>query len=353
VKFLLAIGLSGFFTLLGIQRAEACSVAFYTGGISGGQRLVSGRTMDLDDSFGDIYPSMLAVHPREVSRDGNRKDGSLVSPIQWVSKYGSVVLGESDGVNEKGVCVHLLYLAKTAYPEPADGKSSLSCLKVLQYLLDNAASVDECLALIDSVLIVGENVEFLGGREAPVHFAIRDANNDSAIVEFINAGSARKIKPVVSIHHGKEFDVMTNEPYYDVQLKKFKRYSMGRRALPGDFNALDRFTRLKMFKKTLLAGADDWSTVCNVFSLMATVHCMPVVIDYSRKESNEHPQWPTYWTTVIDVDNLCFYLKLTKYPNMIWLDLKGIDFDTLKQTGSLDPRDHSLLGEVIGHMVWQ
>lgn len=356
MNLLKGIGLSGLVALSGIQRADACSVAFYTGEIAGGhgeQRMLTGRTMDLDDSFVELFPSTLMVYPRGLARDGNRKDGSLANPVRWTSNYGSIVMGESDGMNEKGLSVHLLYLHKTMYVQPGEAAASISCLKVLPYLLDNAATVADCIELIGQVMVVGENVEYMGGKEAPVHFAIRDSGNDAAIIEFINAGSVRRPRPIVSIHHGKEFDVMTNEPYYDRHLRNFRKYVNGRRAMPGDFNAVDRFVRLKMFKKTLRAGSDDWRTVCNVFSLMSTVHCMPVVIDYSRKESNEHSQWPTYWTTVVDLDNHTMYLKMSSSPNTIWLDMRNIDFKTLVKTGFLDPKDGGLVGEVSGSLVWQ
>jgi penicillin V acylase-like amidase (Ntn superfamily) len=62
--------------------------------------------------------------------------------------------------------------------------------------------------------------------------------------------------------------------------------------------------------------------------------------------------WPNVWTSVVDVDNLTFYLKLANYPNIIWVDLKNINFETLTQTGTLDPKDFGLYGEVSGQFIW-
>ncbi len=49
------------------------------------------------------------------------------------------------------------------------------------------------------------------GSKATVHLAIEDASGDSAIIEFI-AGKC-------VVHHGREFQVMTNDPSYDQQLE--------------------------------------------------------------------------------------------------------------------------------------
>ena len=83
---------------------------------------------------------------------------------------------------------------------------------------------------------------------------------------------------------------------------------------------------------------------------MDTTHTIPGSLDYSGKENGE--EWPNVWTTVVDVDNKTFYLKLAYYPNIIWVDLNNINFETLNQIGTLDPRDFGLYGEVSGQFTW-
>ncbi|PRC62168.1 choloylglycine hydrolase, partial [Mycobacterium sp. ITM-2017-0098] len=47
-------------------------------------------------------------------------------------------------------------------------------------------------------------------RLATLHLALSDAGGDSAIVEYIDG---RQV-----IHHGREYQVMTNSPIFDKQL---------------------------------------------------------------------------------------------------------------------------------------
>lgn len=241
----------------------------------------------------------------------------------------------------------MLYLDGSVYATPDQTTPCVSFLKVPMYLLDNASTVSECLALLAQVLVVPEAYN---GFVPGMHFAIRDASNDMAIIEFVNGGAGGNSQSKMVVYHGQNYDVMTNEPPMNVQLKYYKRFSNGRRGLGGDFDSLDRFVRLKMFKKTLPVGPSQWESVCNVFLLMDTTHTIPGSLDYSGKEKGE--EWPNLWTTVVDVDNKIFYLKLAYYPNITWVDLNNINFGALKQIGTLDPKDFELHGEVSGQFTW-
>jgi len=336
--------------LLGIGVVGACSLTFLTGHLSGSEVHLTGRTMDLAPELSAILDSSLTISPRGLHRDGNTTDGSLANPAKWTSKYGSLTVEKytAAGVNEKGLSVDYLVLDGATYASPDKTTPSLSYAKLGTYLLDNAATVSEALALVSQVRVVGEKVN---GVELGLHMAIRDASNDSAIIEFVNGGTEKSPKSKTVVYHGREYNVMTNEPSYDEQLKYYKKFSNGKKQLPGDFNALDRFVRLELLNKTLLAGSSPWENVSNVFLLLDSVQTAPGTVDYSKKESGT--MWPTVWTSVMDFDNMTFYMKLAQYPNTIWVDLKKIDFKTLTKTGTLDPRSFSLEGEVSGNFQWR
>ena len=100
---------------------DACSRALWN---SNGKAIVTGRSMDWAHKFDDY----LFVVPRGITMDG----GTGTRSAEWTSKYGSVVSsisgyvpkygfdfvkdGGTDGINEKGLGVHLLYLEETKYP---------------------------------------------------------------------------------------------------------------------------------------------------------------------------------------------------------------------------------------------
>ncbi|XOT94682.1 choloylglycine hydrolase, partial [Alcaligenes pakistanensis] len=61
--------------------------------------------------------------------------------IEWTSKYGSVIasgydLASTDGANEKGLNVNLLWLVESEYPNPQKGDKTLSMSLWGQYVLD-------------------------------------------------------------------------------------------------------------------------------------------------------------------------------------------------------------------------
>ena len=72
----------------------------------------------------------------------------------------------------------------------------------MQYLLDQADSVSEALALLDGIEIVMVSAH---GHDATIHLALEDASGDSAIIEFDRGNQV--------VHHGREFTLMTNDPH--------------------------------------------------------------------------------------------------------------------------------------------
>ncbi|MFJ5487168.1 linear amide C-N hydrolase [Hansschlegelia beijingensis] len=204
-----------------------------------GQAIVVARTMDLDIPD----KAEIVIYPRRVERASNTGGPE---PFRWTSRFGSVgvkTLGAatSDGMNEKGLVVNLLYLDQTEY-EPRDKRPGLAAGLWAQYLLDNFTSVRDALEGMKSVQIVPVA---LNGKEWPLHLSMSDGDGDSAIVEFVDG------KMVV--HHGTEFTVMTNEPPLEVQLKNLKNYKLfgGPKSMPGDIDPESRFVRAASYLKTL------------------------------------------------------------------------------------------------------
>ena len=67
------------------------------------------------------------------------------------SVYG---LGAADGFNESGFAGHLLYLNAADFGSRDPRKPGLHAGLWLQYLLDNAATVNEALALEDTIQLL-------------------------------------------------------------------------------------------------------------------------------------------------------------------------------------------------------
>jgi penicillin V acylase-like amidase (Ntn superfamily) len=292
---------------------------------------VVGRTMDF---YMSDQPN-LVISPRGLSRNGQVGENSMT----WKSKYGSVAttalkLATSDGMNEKGLAVHLLYLHGAEY-EPRDKRPGVSNALWGQYFLDNCSSVAEALSRLNDFQIVSVEVT---GRQWPVHLAMEDSSGDSAILEY----SRGKLV----VHHGPQYSVMTNEPLYSEQLENLKKYRLfgGDLPLPGDINPLSRFVRAASFLKTLPEPKNDLEAVAGVLSVTRTV-----MSPFGAKDTSGGSfvdAWPTLWIAAADITNLIYYFNSTTSPNIYWVDLKKFDLTEGHPVLKLDPNKIDLVGEV-------
>jgi hypothetical protein len=81
-------------------------------------------------------------------------------------------------MNAKGLVVGLA-ADESARTAPVAGRPTVGSVRILRLLLDNAATVDEALGVLDRY-----NLDFQGGP--PLHYLIADASGASAVVEFVD-----------------------------------------------------------------------------------------------------------------------------------------------------------------------
>jgi len=227
----------------GIVQAEACTRTLY---VSDDGLVITGRSMDWAE---DMHTNLWAF-PKGIARDGAAGPDSP----KWVSKYGSVVaagydVGSADGMNEQGLVANLLYLAESDYGD-ATGKPAISISLWAQYALDNFATVAEAVDALAKEPFVIIAPKLPNGQGAQLHLALSDATGDSAIFEYIGGK--------LVIHHGKEFNVMTNSPSFDQQLalNAYWKGIGGLTFLPGTNRAADRFARASFLIDAIPKKAD-------------------------------------------------------------------------------------------------
>lgn len=292
----------------------------------------------------DLYISdqpLLKVQPRGMSRSGEAGEHSHT----WKSKYGNVVVtafgsnAVTDGMNEKGLAVHLLYLSDTEYPKPKEGAPQVSNLLWSQYMLDNFATVSEALAATKDLQVVATKVH---GRTWPIHLTMEDPSGDSAVIEYV--------KGKMNVYHGHQYRVMTNEPAYNIQLENVKKYKGfgGNLSLPGDSDPLSRFVRSSVYLKTLPTPKNPLESIANVLSVIRTAMVPFGVADTS--DNGAEDVWPTRWVSVADLTNKVYYFNSTSTPNIIWLDLKKLNFAENAKVLSVEPTDIGLEGDIAGKM---
>lgn len=291
--------------------SEACSRAVYFG--KEGQT-VTGRTMDW---FVSDMDTNLWLYPRGLERSSNTK-----TPFSWKSKYGSVVTtiyegAAADGMNERGLVANLLYLAESKYPpaSPEDKRPTLPNSAWVQYVLDTYATTAEAVEGLRKEEFRMVPIKAPTGEPGTVHLSISDASGDSAIFEYLDGK--------LTIHHGKQYQVMTNSPTFDRQqpLVDYWKAIGGSVFLPGTNRATDRFARLSYYVNEAKQSANPREAVATVFSLMRNVS-VPIGIKIPGQPNIAD----TLWLTVADQKSKVYYYQSTLSPSIVWAKLGEIDF---------------------------
>jgi choloylglycine hydrolase len=214
-----------------VDPALACTRTLFVGQDG---TVITGRNMDWKEDMA----TNLWVLPAGMQRDGAAGPNSL----KWTSKYGSVVAsgyeaGTADGMNEKGLVVNLLYLAEAEYSKPDKTKPDLSIAAWAQIVLDSYANVAEAVTGLEANSFDILAPTLPNGSPASLHLSISDSGGDSAIFEFLDGK--------LTIHHGRDYTVMTNSPVYSQQLAidAYWKSIGGLTFLPGTNRAADRFAR--------------------------------------------------------------------------------------------------------------
>ena len=268
--------------------------------------------------------------PRGTTRDGHGDATSL----SWTSAHAGLAvsmwgIGTVDGLNERGLAAHALYLEPedVGFPEP-DGRPSVAHALWVQYLLDSFATVAEAVAAVDEVRV---SAPLLRGQQFGVHIALEDPSGDSAVLEPIDGR--------IVVHHGARYTVMANSPALDEQLENLTRYRSfgGELSLPGDITSPDRFVRAAYFLEHLPEPADVEEAVAGVFGVIGSV-AVPYGAPYS-----DGGVYPTWWRSGADLTHRVYYFGSTRSPNVFWVELDPLADGA--EVLALDPRDGGLAGE--------
>lgn len=291
------------------QPIRACTRAVYFG-LEG--QTVTGRTMDWQE---DMQTNLWAF-PRGLTRDG----GVGPNAFRWTSKHGSVVASiyegaTADGMNERGLVANLLYLAESEYPPATDPRPGMSIAAWAQYVLDSFANVAEAVTELRTEKFRVVPVTAPNGAAGTVHLAISDPSGDSAILEYL-AGK-------LVIHHGRQYQVMTNSPTYDQQLALVKYWEQigGTVMLPGTNRAADRFVRAAFYINACQQSADPRQAVAAVFSVVRNVS-----VPRGISTPNQPNISSTLWRTVSDHKQRVYFFEDTTRPSLLWVKLDQLDF---------------------------
>ena len=190
------------------------------------------------------------------------------------------------------------------YPEHSGDKPGIAISVWAQYVLDSFATVGEAVKALeaDPFVVVTANVPGQD-RLATLHFSISDASGDSAIVEYLNGKQV--------IHHGREFQVMTNSPTYDEQLAldAYWKQIGGTVMLPGTNRSADRFARASFYVNAIPKSEDPAIAVASMFSVIRNVS-----VPFGITTPNQPNISSTRWRTVSDQKRLLYFFESALTP---------------------------------------
>lgn len=302
------------------------------------------------DLFIDLKPS-LTIYPRGTKETGGLKN----NPLKWTNKYGYVSIDETnlanltgEGLNEKGLTAHLLYLGDTIQPKRDITKPGVNGLYWVRYVLGNFATVEEVLNNLDNYQIYSPTLK-INGEESniPVHYMVEDKTGDSALIEYINGK--------LTVH--RNVKAISNEPSYDQQQKILKQakelgfYNVDK--LPGGANSAYRFIRTTFISENL-PEAKSMNQAVNYMFAGADSVSVPFIKGY-RNESLNNPsledKWPTQWKSVTSLSQNKLYVVDTLIGNRVYVDLNKAKLDKGQAIRTISLMNDSLTGDITNDMI--
>lgn len=323
--------IAGFTMCLTMGTAYACTTLQL---IASDGTPVVGRTME----FGFDLQSDVLVVPA-----GSQLQSSLDKGMTYTTKYGMVGANGlhkpiiTDGVNEKGLYVGVLYLPGYAeYAEPIAGQSDheLSPLGYGAWLLGNFATVEQVMAGYDKVRLVPHPIKELGNETPPLHFIVHDSTGASVVIEPVGGKLKIYRDPVGVLTNSPTFDWhVTNLSNYvnlsplnipQVNLKGLRLSQFGQGSgllgIPGDYTPPSRFVRAVVFSLFAEKLPTAKETVPQVFHLMNAFDIPKGAVREDSKGKEQHDY--TVWTTVSDLKNIRWDFRTHKDQTIRSVDVR-------------------------------
>jgi choloylglycine hydrolase len=327
--------------LIVISDAQACTI-FRMKAKDGTITLV--RSMEFGVNLGYdliVVPrNKTFVSPSPVSKMG----------LKWATQYGYIGVatmgmdfGVSDGMNEKGLSVSVLwYESDTQYQAvvPADSSKALAQAMYSDWVLGNFGTVDEVRAATSNVKVFFYSDPTKMKMALTVHFIVYDANGGCIVVEYDKGQCNIYDNPL---------GIMTNSPSLPWHYTNLRQYigleninpipvkaggfafnptghGDGMFGIPGDYTPPSRFVRLAMFEKFVTRQPDAASNL-NLCQHVINTFSIPFGIIVDKDASgNIVSSESTQWVTFRDITNRQFYFKTYENPTLRKLDLTKMDF---------------------------
>lgn len=257
---------------------------------------------------------------------------SLVTVLEY--PYSKVAFAAADGLNEKGLVANALYDGETVFPdETKSDKPRLGILRMVQYILDKCANVQQGIDAITSgkYCLVAEEMPDSSSVPPVMHICLSDSEGNSAIAEFRGED--------IHIYNSPDYRVATNEPSYAGQLvlNEYWRFQTGLSdiknpmpaimTIPGGAEATQRFERGSYYLNFSLAETADYLAVAQTRTLMGMC-AQPINFDMRMKTRETSELAPrlsrTLWTNLAENKGLKYYVANAQTMNAFYLHISDV-----------------------------
>lgn len=306
---------------LGSQAAIACTGIVLR---SADGATVPARTMEF--AF-DIESNLLAIPA------GTEIETLILDPnntgFTFTAKYGFLGangLGKQivfDGMNTQGLYFGAFYFAGNAEFGTVSDENrdrAVSSEEMGNWILGQFATVEEVVAALPSIEVVGTYVEEINGR-VPFHYAVTDRTGAAVVIEYTKDGLTV---------HPNTVNAVTNNPTYDWHITNLSNYvglqprnveaievgseriapfgqGSGMLGLPGDMTSPTRFVRAAAFANTSLPSETADEAIFKAFHIL-NVFDIPKGAIREADENVPHTDY-TLWTSAADTLNVIYYYK--------------------------------------------
>jgi choloylglycine hydrolase len=267
--------------------------------------------------------------------------------VKFKSKYGFVGLAVEqkefmvEGLNEKGLSAGLFYFPNYGKYQPYDAAQKDKCLadfQVVSYVLSQCESVDEVKEVLPKVRVIN-----IDPRSSTVHWRFTEASGRQIVLEIVNE---------VMHFYENPLGVLTNSPgiewhwanlnnYINLQpgsvpehafgpleMKNFGHGS-GMLGLPGDFTPPSRFVRAAFFQLTAPQQADAEGSIFQAFHILNNFD-IPTGTEVAWGKASTDLPSATQFTVASDTHNRMLYYRTMYNSNIRCIDLKRVDFNSIK-----------------------
>lgn len=326
-------------TLSALVGVEACTgISFHAADGS----FVVARTIEW---AGGTLKSEYTVVPRGVELTSFTPTGK--NGMRFTAKYGFIGMSVvepgfvAEGINETGLSAGLFYFPNygsyTAYDALYNDRT-IADLQLVQWILSQFSTIDEVIDALPEIRIVSLEPSML-----TIHWRIAEPGGRQVVLEIIDGK--------YNIHENK-IGVITNSPDFTWHITNLNNYvnlnpgvarsqrwndvelssiSAGSafHGIPGDVSSPSRFVRAAFYTATAPQRKTAFDTVLQCFHILNNFD-VPIGVEHAWGEAPQDMPSATQWTVVSDLTNRRIYYRTAYNSNIRCIDLKAIDFATIR-----------------------